>query len=186
MAEAEYWRFTVARDCQKKNTSETHSGYKLVVLAKAPKAAADAATASMSCSITCNPFADLQFACEANPCLGSGVFASMDGDELATEKECPNGLIDVQESYWSDPPPGTKCVAGTNWCCRADVGRIWVGVIILVLVCCVMPAFCCLVLKQDSWWKRRQLAGQRRRLVEQNMQLQQIPASNTGIYNTPS
>jgi hypothetical protein len=25
MAEAEYWRFTVARDCQKKNTSETHS-----------------------------------------------------------------------------------------------------------------------------------------------------------------
>jgi hypothetical protein len=29
MAEAEYWRFTVARDCQKKNTSETHSGYKL-------------------------------------------------------------------------------------------------------------------------------------------------------------
>ena len=29
MAEAEYWRFTVARDCQKKNTSETHSGYSL-------------------------------------------------------------------------------------------------------------------------------------------------------------
>jgi hypothetical protein len=28
MAEAEYWRFTVARDCQKKNTSETHSGYR--------------------------------------------------------------------------------------------------------------------------------------------------------------
>jgi hypothetical protein len=25
MAEAEYWRFTVARDCQKKNTSENHS-----------------------------------------------------------------------------------------------------------------------------------------------------------------
>ncbi len=32
MAEAEYWRFTVARDCQKKNTSETHSGYKLALL----------------------------------------------------------------------------------------------------------------------------------------------------------
>lgn len=30
MAEAEYWRFTVARDCQKKNTSETHSGYSLL------------------------------------------------------------------------------------------------------------------------------------------------------------
>jgi hypothetical protein len=29
MAEAEYWRFTVARDCQKKNTSENHSGYSL-------------------------------------------------------------------------------------------------------------------------------------------------------------
>jgi hypothetical protein len=29
MAEAEYWRFTVARDCQKKNTSENHSGYRL-------------------------------------------------------------------------------------------------------------------------------------------------------------
>ena len=29
MAEAEYWRFTVARDCQKKNTSETHSEYSL-------------------------------------------------------------------------------------------------------------------------------------------------------------
>ena len=25
MAEAEYWRFTFARDCQKKNTSENHS-----------------------------------------------------------------------------------------------------------------------------------------------------------------
>jgi hypothetical protein len=32
MAEAEYWRFTVARDCQKKNTSETHSAYKLAAL----------------------------------------------------------------------------------------------------------------------------------------------------------
>jgi hypothetical protein len=31
MAEAEYWRFTVtvARDCQKKNTSKNHSGYSL-------------------------------------------------------------------------------------------------------------------------------------------------------------
>ena len=29
MAEAEYWRFTVARDCQKKNTSETHSECRL-------------------------------------------------------------------------------------------------------------------------------------------------------------
>ena len=29
MAEAEYWRFTVARDCQKKNTSENHSEYRL-------------------------------------------------------------------------------------------------------------------------------------------------------------
>jgi hypothetical protein len=32
MAEAEYWRFTVARDCQKKNTSETHSEYKLPII----------------------------------------------------------------------------------------------------------------------------------------------------------
>jgi hypothetical protein len=32
MAEAEYWRFTVtvARDCQKKNTSETHSECRLL------------------------------------------------------------------------------------------------------------------------------------------------------------
>jgi hypothetical protein len=29
MAEAEYWRFTVARDCQKKNTSENHSECRL-------------------------------------------------------------------------------------------------------------------------------------------------------------
>jgi hypothetical protein len=29
MAEAEYWRFTVARDCQKKNTSENHSHIRL-------------------------------------------------------------------------------------------------------------------------------------------------------------
>ena len=30
MAEAEYWRFTVARDCQKKNTSENHSECRLL------------------------------------------------------------------------------------------------------------------------------------------------------------
>ncbi len=35
MAEAEYWRFTVARDCQKKNTSENHSGL------RGPEAAID-------------------------------------------------------------------------------------------------------------------------------------------------
>ena len=35
MAEAEYWRFTVARDCQKKNTSENHSGMQAVILAPA-------------------------------------------------------------------------------------------------------------------------------------------------------
>jgi hypothetical protein len=33
MAEAEYWRFTVARDCQKKNTSENHSECRLRPLA---------------------------------------------------------------------------------------------------------------------------------------------------------
>jgi hypothetical protein len=32
MAEAEYWRFTVARDCQKKNTSENHSECRLRAL----------------------------------------------------------------------------------------------------------------------------------------------------------
>jgi hypothetical protein len=32
MAEAEYWRFTVARDCQKKNTLENHSGYRLITV----------------------------------------------------------------------------------------------------------------------------------------------------------
>ncbi len=30
MAEAEYWRFTVARDCQKKNTSENHSECRMI------------------------------------------------------------------------------------------------------------------------------------------------------------
>ena len=29
MAKAEYWRFTVARDCQKKNASEHHSQYEV-------------------------------------------------------------------------------------------------------------------------------------------------------------
>jgi hypothetical protein len=32
MAEAEYWRFTVARDCQKKNTSENHSECRLELM----------------------------------------------------------------------------------------------------------------------------------------------------------
>jgi hypothetical protein len=35
MAEAEYWRFTVARDCQKKNTSENHSECSLARVAAA-------------------------------------------------------------------------------------------------------------------------------------------------------
>ena len=35
MAEAEYWRFTVARDCQKKNTSENHSECRLAATALA-------------------------------------------------------------------------------------------------------------------------------------------------------
>ena len=49
MAEAEYWRFTVARDCQKKNTSENHSECRLITgsaARPAPLTADDAAAPS--------------------------------------------------------------------------------------------------------------------------------------------
>ena len=47
MAEAEYWRFTVARDCQKKNTSENHSGYRLALGARGREGGSPATAATV-------------------------------------------------------------------------------------------------------------------------------------------
>ena len=95
----------------------------------------------------------------------------MDSNDFATVADCQG--VPAFESQLGDAPPGTKCISGMNWCCRANATRIWAAVILLVLVCCVLPAFCCVFVKEDGWWKKRQIRLMRAELGQQTLELQQ-------------